>query len=426
MQTTIKQLTPTNVELTIVTEPADLTPVKASVLKELAKDVKMAGFRKGHAPDALVEKNVDQSVLQSRFLDAAVSQLYMQALVEERLRVVAPPSVNVTKFVPFTTLEFTATVEVLGEVKLADYKKFSFARANEAVTDKEVDVVIEDLRARSAERHEVERAAKDGDELVMDFTGLDAKTKDPIEGAAGKDYPLVVGSNTFIPGFEPELIGLKSGEEKSFVVTFPKDYGAADLQNKKVSFTVQVKKVNEVSLPEVNDAFAAKLGPKTVADLKTDIRAQLEAEKANQAERMLENDLLGALAEKSKLDVPTVLVEEEVERMLAEEKQNLLYRGQTWQEHLEAEGKTEEEHRAEHTKQAEIRVKSGLVLGEVAQAEGIDVSEEELDQRIAQLKQQYSDAQMQAELDKPENRRDIASRILTEKTIELLKTYAVK
>jgi trigger factor len=426
MQTTIKQLTPTNVELTIVTEPADLTPVKASVLKELAKDVKMAGFRKGHAPDALVEKNVDQSVLQSRFLDAAVSQLYMQALVEERLRVVAPPSVNVTKFVPFTTLEFTATVEVLGEVKLADYKKFSFARANEAVTDKEVDVVIEDLRARSAERHEVERAAKDGDELVMDFTGLDAKTKDPIEGAAGKDYPIVLGSNTFIPGFEPELIGMKAGGEKTFVVTFPKDYGAKDLQSKKVSFTVQAKRVNEVKLPEVDDEFAAKLGPKTVADLKTDIKAQLGAEKANQAERKLENDILGALAEKSKLEVPKVLVEEEVERMLAEEKRNLLYRGQTWQEHLDAEGKTEEEHRAEHTEQAEIRVKSGLVLGEVAQAEGLDVTEEELDQRIAQLKQQYSDAQMQAELDKPENRRDIASRILTEKTIELLKTYAVK
>jgi trigger factor len=426
MQTTIKQLTPTNVELTIVTEPADLTPVKASVLKELAKDVKMAGFRKGHAPDTLVEKNVDQSVLQSRFLDAAVSQLYMQALVEERLRAVAPPSVNVTKFVPFTTLEFTATVEVLGEVKLADYKKFSFARANEAVTDKEVDVVIEDLRARSAERHEVERAAKDGDELVMDFTGLDAKTKDPIEGAAGKDYPIVLGSNTFIPGFEPELIGMKAGGEKTFVVTFPKDYGAKDLQSKKVSFTVQAKRVNEVKLPEVDDEFAAKLGPKTVADLKTDIKAQLGAEKANQAERKLENDILGALAEKSKLEVPKVLVEEEVERMLAEEKRNLLYRGQTWQEHLDAEGKTEEEHRAEHTEQAEIRVKSGLVLGEVAQAEGLDVTEEELDQRIAQLKQQYSDAQMQAELDKPENRRDIASRILTEKTLQLLKSYAVK
>ncbi|MGB4966920.1 MAG: trigger factor [Candidatus Saccharimonadales bacterium] len=426
MQVTTKQLTPTNTELTIAADPADLTPVKTAVLKELARDVKMAGFRKGHAPEALVEKNVDQQLLQGRFLDAAVSQLYTQALVEKRLRPVAPPSVNVTKFVPFTTLEFTAAVEVLGEVTLADYKKFSFSRQSGKVTDKEVAAVVEDLRARSAEKHEVQRAAKDGDEVVMDFTGLDAKTKEPIDGAAGKDYPLVIGSNTFIPGFEPELIGLKSGEEKSFVVTFPKDYGAADLQNKKVSFTVQVKKVNEVSLPEVNDAFAAKLGPKTVADLKTDIRAQLEVEKANQAERMLENDLLGALAEKSKLDVPTVLVEEEVERMLAEEKQNLLYRGQTWQEHLEAEGKTEEEHRAEHTKQAEIRVKSGLVLGEVAQAEGIDVSEEELDQRIAQLKQQYSDAQMQAELDKPENRRDIASRILTEKTIELLKTYAVK
>lgn len=214
--------------------------------------------------------------------------------------------------------------------------------------------------------------------------------------------------------------------KKTFTVTFPKDYGAKELQNKKVSFTVTVKKVNEVKLPEVNDEFAVKLGPKTVADLKTDIHAQLVAEKENQAERALESQLLQVLTEKSSLEIPTAMVDEEIERMLAEEKRNLLYRGQTWQEHLDAEGKTEEEHREDQRPQATMRVKSGVLLGEVSQAEGLTVTDEELQTHLAQLKQQYTDPTMQAELAKPENHRDIASRILTEKTIQLLKEYASK
>ena len=421
-----KSITPTKIELTVTAEAAELAATKATVLTELGKSLNLAGFRKGHAPQALIEKSVDQGELQSRFLDAVVNELFVGAVAADKLRPVATPEVSVTKFVPFTEVECKYTVDILGEAKLADYKKFSFKKESVSVSDKDVASVIEDLRARSAEKSEDKRAAKNGDEVVIDFVGVDAKSKQAIEGAAGNDFPLVIGSNTFIPGFEPELVGLKADGKKTFTVTFPKDYGAKELQNKKVSFTVTVKKVNEVKLPEVNDEFAVKLGPKTVADLKTDIHAQLVAEKENQAERALESQLLQALTEKSSLEIPTVMVDEEIERMLAEEKRNLLYRGQTWQEHLDAEGKTEEEHREDQRPQATMRVKSGVLLGEVSQAEGLTVTDEELQTHLAQLKQQYTDPTMQAELAKPENHRDIASRILTEKTIQLLKEYASK
>ena len=421
-----KSITPTKIELTVTAEAAELAATKATVLTELGKSLNLAGFRKGHAPQALIEKSVDQGELQSRFLDAVVNELFVGAVAADKLRPVATPEVSVTKFVPFTEVECKYTVDILGEAKLADYKKFSFKKESVSVSDKDVASVIEDLRARSAEKSEVKRAAKNGDEVVIDFVGVDAKSKQDIEGAAGNDFPLVIGSNTFIPGFEPELVGLKADGKKTFTVTFPKDYGAKELQNKKVSFTVTVKKVNEVKLPEVNDEFAVKLGPKTVADLKTDIHAQLVAEKENQAERALESQLLQALTEKSSLEIPTAMVDEEIERMLAEEKRNLLYRGQTWQEHLDAEGKTEEEHREDQRPQATMRVKSGVLLGEVSQAEGLTVTDEELQTHLAQLKQQYTDPTMQAELAKPENHRDIASRILTEKTIQLLKEYASK
>ena len=425
MQITTKQLSPTQIELTLTADEAQLDHAKARALNDLGKDVSLAGFRKGHAPQHLVEKNVDQSLLQNKFLDNILNDMYGQALVQEQIRAVAQPEVNVTKFVPFNEVEMKAKVEVIGDIKLADYKKFKFTKKTEKVTDKDVQAVLDDLLSREAEKQDVTRAAKEGDEATIDFVGTDPKTNEPFEGGSGNDYPLVIGSNTFIPGFEPELVGMKPGDEKSFDVTFPKDYGAEHLQGKKVSFAVTVKAVKEVVKPKLDAAFASKVGPfKTVDELKEDIKKQLGVEKENQAQRALENDILQALVEKSKLDAPSQLIEEEIDRMEEEEKRNLMYRGQTWQEHLDAEGKTAEQHREGQREQATLRVKSGLLLGEVAQAEKIDVTEDDLKERIAAMKQQYNDPQMQAELDKPENQRELVSRILTEKTVTKLVNYA--
>jgi trigger factor len=425
MQSVKQNLSPTKVELTVTADQTFMDRVKDHALGDLAKNVNMAGFRKGHAPKALVEKNVDQATLQTQFLDRAINDLYVEAVNAEKLRPVAQPEISVTKFVPFTTLEFKATVEVVGKITLPDYKKIKMTKVVEATTDKDVEVVLDDLRRRDAKKNEVKRAAKDGNEVVIDFKGVDANTKAAIEGADGRDYPLTLGSNSFIPGFEPEIVGLKAGEEKTFDVTFPKDYGAKELQGKKVTFTVTVKTVREQELPKLDDTFAGKVGPfRTVAELKADIKKQLQGEKEKQAQRTFENNLLAEIAEKAKADMPNVLVDEEIDRMEEEERRNLVYRGQTWQEHLEAEGKTAEQHKEDLRESAEARVKTGLVLGEVAQAEDITVTETELNDRIAQLKQQYTDKQMQAELDKPENRREIGSRILTEKTIVKLTSYA--
>jgi trigger factor len=427
MQITNKTINPTKVELTVVADEQELQTTKSHVLKDVAKDVNFAGFRKGHAPLALVEKSVDPNVLQSQFLDHAINDLYAEAIRNEKLRPVAQPEVNVTKFVPFTSLEFKATVEVVGTIKLTDYKKIKVVKKVEPTSEQDVTAVLDDLRARDSEKKEVKRASKDGDEVTINFNGVDTTTKKALDGASGSEYPLVLGSNTFIPGFEPQLVGMKVGDEKTFDITFPNDYGAKELQNKKVTFATSIKNVKEVQLPKLDDAFAAKVGPfKSLAELKADIKKQLQAEKENQAQRAFENELLTVIADKSTAAIPEVLVEEEIGRMEAEEKRNLVYQGQTWQEHLDAESKTEEQHHEAQRSQAEQRVKTGLVLGEVAETEKISVSQAELDARIEDLKKQYTDPQMLAELSKSENRREIASRILTEKTIDRLTSFASK
>jgi trigger factor len=273
----------------------------------------------------------------------------------------------------------------------------------------------------------VDRAAKSGDEVIIDFKGVDTKTKEAISGADGTGYPLQLGSNTFIPGFEDEVVGVKPGGEKTFDLTFPKDYGVKALQGRKVSFTVTVQKVQELQKPKLDEAFAATLGPfKTVAELKTDVKRQLQSEKEQEAQRAYDNELLEKIAAKSSVDVPEVMVEEEVDRIEEEEKRNVTYRGQTWQEHLDEEGLTAEAHREKNKPSAELRVKGGLILSEIAEKEQISVTPEELEMRMQLLKGQYPDPNMQAELDKPENRRDILSRMLTEKTLDALRSYASK
>jgi trigger factor len=423
-----KQLSPTKVQLTVELDKELMEAVKTDVLTHLATDhVKIQGFRAGKAPLALVEKQADPNMLQSEFLDAALNNAYGQALDHEKLRPIAQPEVKIVKFVPFTTLEFEAEVEVVGEVTLPDYKRIRVEKKKVTVATKDVDEVIANLRTRIAGKKDVTRPAKDGDEVVIDFAGTDANTKEPIQGADGKEYPLQLGSNSFIPGFEANIVGMKAGEEKTFDITFPADYGVATLQKRKVTFTVTVNKVQELALPKVDDDFAAKVGPfKTVAELKADIKKQVSTERESEAERDFQNELLQKISDKTEVAIPESLVESEIDRMEQEERQNLVYRGQTWDEHLQAEGVTNEEHRERQRDMATSRVRSGLMLAEAAEKEGVTVTDEEVEAQLELLRQQYPDEQMRAELDKPETRREIMSRLVSEKTIAKLAAYATK
>lgn len=426
MQVTKTNNSPTNVSLIIKGGAADLAPIKRHVLGHFVNQAKVPGFRAGKAPLQVVEKHINQQQLIDEFMEHALNDLFRSAVEDERLRPIGQPEVTLKKFIPFTELEFQAKVDVLGEVVLPNYKTMKLARPKVEVTAKEVNDVIAGLQTGLAERVSVERPAKAGDELTIDFKGTDSAGK-PVAGADGKDYPIVIGKNTFIPGFEENLVGQSTGQTKVFAVTFPKDYNVAALQGAVVSFTVTIKSVAELKQPKADDEFASKAGAfTTLKQLKDDIKAQVKTEKQLQADRAHENELIKRLSDKAKLDVPASLVEQQVLSMEEEEKRNLGYQGTTWQEHLAQENVTEEQHRGRHRPDAELRVKGGLILSEISQKEGITVSPEELEIRLQILKGQYQDPQMQAELDKPENRQDVANRMLTEKTIAKLVDYAGK
>lgn len=423
MQITSEYTDKTHIKLTISGESQELAKIKEHVVKEFAsKQKNVPGFRQGKAPLALVEKQIDPNILQAEFIEHAVNDLYGKAISQETLRVVGQPKIELTKFVPYETVEFTAVTEVIGKIKLGAYKNLKIKKSEVKVTAEDVKEVLTRLAARDAAKEEVARAAKDGDEVVIDFTGTDYKSKEAIPGADGKEYPLVLGSKSFIPGFEEELVGLKAGDEKSFDITFPKDYGSKDLQSRKVTFAIKVHKVNAVTEPKLDDAFAAKVGPfENIQELKDDIKKQITQERETAAEREYENELVMTVAKKTEIALPETIVNEQLDRMEQEERQNLMYRGQTWQEHLESEGVTEEQHREQNREQAELRAKAGLALSEIADIEKLTVEQEEFDAQLEALKARYSDESMRDELTKPESQREIVSRILTQKTLDKLK-----
>jgi trigger factor len=423
MRVTREDKSPTNIILKVEADAADLEPIHRHVLSHF-KNVKVPGFRAGKAPSQLVEQSISQQQLLDEFMEHALNELYRRAVDMENLRPIATDNVQLKKFVPYTQLEFEAETEVIGPIKLPNYKTIKVSKKSSEVTAKDVNDVIKSLQQRLAERTEVERPAKDGDELTIDFSGI-GEDKKPVPGADGKDYPLVLGSKAFIPGFEEHLVGAKPSETKDFDVTFPKDYGVAALQSKKVTFKAQIKKIAELKEPKADDAMASKAGPfKTLAELKTDIKKQLKTEKESQAKIDQQNTLMAKIAEKTEAEIPQRLVQDEIGRMEEQEKQNLVYRGQTWEEHLQAEGISEEEHRERNYPEALQRVKIGLILSEIAEKEGLRVSPEELELRMQLLRGQYQDPQMQAELNKPENIRDVEARLLTEKTLDKLVSYA--
>jgi trigger factor len=415
------------VVLLITGDAVDLDPLREHILKDhFAKDIKVQGFRQGKAPLHLVEKNVDQSLFQQKFLDEALNNLYREALNKEDLRATDQPEVSVKKFVPFTLVEFEATVPILGKVILPDYKKIKLPKDKpKAVPTTDVDEVINRLATQLAEKVDVNRAAKDGDQVFIDYKGVDSKGK-AVNGADGKNYPITLGSNSFIPGFETNLIGLKAGDDKTFTLKFPKDYTVKALASRDVTFSVSLIKVQEIKLPEINDEFAKKVGPfKSVTELKTDIKKQLTQEKQNEVDREYESKLMKEISSKSKVSIPANLIDNEIENRLKELKLNLSYRGQTFQEYLDIEGKTEEEYTEQVMRpEAEERLKASIVLSEISEIEKVPLTNEEVEQRLALLKAQYQDPQSQADLENPEAKRDVASRMLAEKTIAKLTTYA--
>jgi trigger factor len=422
METTLKHLSDTKVQLTISVGPVELADAEQVALVKLTKTVKVPGFRAGKVPASVAAKHVDPGTLQEQTLDNALSRAVAEAFLKELLQPLDRPAVEVKKFVPGELLEFTAEVDIVPKITLGDYKKLTSRPEKTSVTAKEVDEIIDRMRANFAEKTEVKRAAKDGDEVVIDFVGK--KDDVAFDGGTAKDYTLVLGSNQFIPGFEEGIVGHKVSETFDLDLAFPKDYHAKDLAGTKVTFTVTLNKIQESKLPEVNDEFAAKVGPFTsVTELKADIKKELLKQKEKSIKEKYQDALITELIEKSKVPVPELLVNDQMGSIEQDFERNLLYQGLSIDSYLSTHDfKDKDDWREKEVKPTAVRrVQAGLVLAEITDKEKITATDAEIDEHIEVHKQQYAnnpDALKQFET--PEVRRDIANHFITEKTIERL------
>lgn len=424
MQVKRDNISETKVKLIISLGLEELTHAKQHELEERAKTIKVAGFRPGKAPLTVVEKQIDANQLQADVINHAINDFYSSALEQQKVRPLDQAKIEIGTFVPFTELNFTAEVEIMPPVKLGDYKKIKKAIPKVSPTTKDINEVIENLRTRVATKEDSKKPAKNGDEVIIDFKGVDAKGK-AVAGASGTDYPLTLGSNSFIPGFEEGLVGAKAGDKRELKLSFPKDYHAKHLADTKITFTTTVKLVKSITLPTADDKFAASVGPfKSLEELKKDIKNQLTEQKETEAVNKVKDEIVEELVKKSKFVLPEVLVNDQIAMLEQDFSQNLLYRGITKPEYLQQEGFKDEDDwkQKELRPQAERRVSVGMVLAEVAEAEKLTVSNEEIAAQVNVYKQQYQ--QSAAQFDTPDMQREVASRLLTEKTVNVLYALA--
>ncbi len=422
MKTTVKNLSDTKVQLTITLDAKALADAEQVALVKLSKTAKVPGFRKGKVPASVAAKHIDPQQLQEQLLDDAISKAVAEAFLAEKIQAIDRPMVDIKKYVPGDLLEFTAEVEVLPPVKLGDYKKLDKKAEKVTVSADDVNDVIERMRAGFAEKKEVERAAKEGDETVIDFVGK--KGDVPFDGGAGTDYTLKLGSNQFIPGFEEGIVGHKPGETFDLDLEFPKDYHAKELAGEKVVFTTTLKKIYELELPKADDELAKKAGEfKTLQELKDDIKREITTQKEREAGDKLKDDLINALIEKSTVAAPEALVADQMRSIEQDFAQNLMYRGADLHTYLEANGfKDEDDWREKEVKPAATkRVQASLVLNELSKAENVSATDAEIDEHVEVHKQQYANnPEILKQFETPEVRRDIANHYVTEKTIERL------
>ena len=379
-------------EIEIKVEGKEWKEALDKAFKETNKKAKIDGFRPGHAPKEVFIKKYGEQALYMDAAEAVVDGAYEKMLKENEKDLedlVARPDVQVKK-INGEGVTFNFVLTMRPEVKLGDYKKINVKREKAKVTAEEIEDTIENIRHRYAEDVLKDGEIKDGDVAVIDFEGFVDGVA--FEGGKGENYSLKIGSGTFIPGFEEQLIGLKSGDEKDVEVTFPEDYHAEDLKGKKATFKVKVHEVKEVKVPELDKDFFEDLGMEGV-DTKEKLEAKISESILTNKESELENkyidELLESAAKDTEVDIPEVMIDDELERMIREYDSHLRSQGITLEQFYKFTNSDEEALKSQMRPEAARRVKHRLMLEEIAKQEKIEISDEEANKEAERLAENY-------------------------------------
>ena len=420
MKTKLKKLSDSRVELTVTLDAKDLKTASEKAIEKLAKEVRVEGFRKGKVPTEVAKKFIPENDLNAETADIAVRTTVIAAFSETQKSPLVMPSVNITKYVPGEMMEYTATADIIPEVKLCDYKKLGVKKEEVKILAKDVQGVLDNIAKSFAEKKAVKRAAKLTDEVIIDFVGK--KDGVAFPGGSAKDFHLVLGSMSLIPGFEDGIVGHEPGDKFELKLTFPKDYGMADLAGVKTVFEILLKQVNEVKTPEIDDELAKKVGPfKDLAALKDDIKKNLALQTEQREGEKYKDALIKALVAKSKIPAPEILVKDQLRIIKDDIMRNASAQQISFEEYLKRAGETEKTWEEKATKIAEERVKASLALQTIAVEQKITVSDELVAAKIAELRDVYRKSpDALKSLKDPNVKMDIKNRMTIEKTIDYL------
>ncbi len=381
----------TTIELKIEVGADEMKPYIDKAVKRISKEVKIDGFRAGSAPYEILVKKVGEMEIHQEAARDAVDDTLPIAIKREDIEFVGQPQINIEKVAPGNPLGYTATLALMPSVDLKGYKDVRVAKKPIEIDESKFKSTLEELQKMRATNKAVDRAAKKGDQVITDFDVTLAGV--PVEGGQGKDVPIVLGEGQFIPGFEEEVTGMKKDESKKFMLTFPKEYSAKHLAGKKCEFSVTMKSVNEIELPELNDEFAKSMNFKSQAELEGQIRGNIQQELEQKQGREYENEVMKAVIDQAEFDpIPDMMVEQELDRMMQEMRQEVESQGGTMKDYLEHIKKTEAELRETWKEQGDRRVKGALVLKAVGEAENVVVSDADIDKEVEKYRTIYKES----------------------------------
>ena len=389
MSLKVEKLEGNMAKLTIEASAEEFEKAIDQAFQKNKSKISVPGFRKGKVPKQMVEKMYGKEVFYEDACNILIPSAYAKAVDECEEEIVSQPTIDIVQAEAGKEFIFTAEVALKPEVKLGKYKGVSVKKADLTVTDEEVDAEVNKERENNARTITVEdRAVKDGDVTTIDFEGFVDGVA--FEGGKGENYPLTIGSKTFIPGFEDQLIGAQIGKEVEVNVTFPEDYQAADLASKQAVFKCTVKEIKEKQLPELDDEFASEVSEfETLAEYKEDVKKKITERKENEAKDAKEEAVIDAIIEASEMVIPEAMVQTTQKQMADEFGQRLQMQGLSLEQYYQFTGMTEDAFLSQMKPQAEKRIKTRLVLEAVAKAENLEVSEEEYKEELQKMADAY-------------------------------------
>lgn len=389
---------------------------------DFKKNVSIKGFRTGKVPEALLKKQISKEAIYDRAVEGVANEALVEAVKEHNLELVARPTLDY-KDASDESVTLVINCVVSPEVTLGEYKGLDIHKDEVNVTDEDVEAELSKVQDRFADwvLREEGQPAEDGDQVTIDFVGK--KDGEPFEGGSGENYPLELGSNTFIPGFEEQLVGVKTDDVKDVTVTFPEDYQAADLAGKEAVFTVTVHDIKYKDRPEVNDELIAQLkrdGVETVEKFKEVTKEDLTKERERAADEKFTNDLMETISDNATVEIPAVMIENEVDNLYRDFTNRMQQSGFTAEQYFAATGQTEADLKATMRPDAQRRVKGSLALDAVIKAENIEISDEDVEKEYTEMSTLYNmDVEQIKKLLPAENIKDDLAQ---QKALELIKS----